>query len=148
MSRAKPWGRNCSGLPYETRVESIDAHVAPVWLGQLHGAELPRTRMAAAAENFCLTYGAIYRPHPAETDRASRRQHQVWKDKGIRFGENAPLSQTRNPIVSIFSTGVIEAAAMGLPSWVSIPTRRVGLRSSGNAIPCTNGAMLNQPRRP
>ena len=105
----------------ETRVESVDAHVAPVWLGQLHGAELPRNHMAAAAEDFCLTYGAIYRPHPAETDRASRRQHHVWMNKGIHFGENAPLSQTRNPIVSIFSTGVIEAAAMGLPSWVFYP---------------------------
>jgi len=105
----------------QTRVESMDTHDSPVWLGQLHGAELPRTRMAAAAENFCLTYGATYRPHPAEIDRASRRQHQAWKDMGIRFGENAPLSQTRNPIVSIFSTGVIEAAAMGVPSWVFYP---------------------------
>ena len=32
-----------------------------------------------------------------------------------------PLFQTHSPVVSAFSTGVLEAAARGVPAWVSYP---------------------------
>ena len=44
-----------------------------VFLGQLHGAELPRRQLAVAAEQFCRSTGATYRPHPSERDRTSRQ---------------------------------------------------------------------------
>ena len=53
----------------------FDPTAAPTYLGQLHGAELPRRDLAAAARDFCRTTGATYRPHPSERDRASRRIH-------------------------------------------------------------------------
>ncbi|MGB4135983.1 MAG: RNA-binding protein, partial [Microbacterium sp.] len=91
----------------------------PVFLGQLHGAELPRRISAATATAFCRAYGAEYRPHPAETDRVSRLQHALWRRRGIRFAPPGPLLTERRPVVSIFSTGVLEAAAAGIPSWVT-----------------------------
>jgi hypothetical protein len=97
-----------------------DAEFArPVYLGQLHGAELPRRGLARAARDFCRRTGAVYRPHPSEVDRLSRIQHRAWELAGLwidRSGE--PLSQLSAPVVAAFSTGVLEAAARGLPAWV------------------------------
>lgn len=98
---------------------AADANAAPVFLGQLHGAELARRTSAATVTEFCRRTGASYRPHPAETDLLSRLQHRRWERRGItvdRTGE--PLAELRRPIVSVFSTGVLEAAAAGAPSWV------------------------------
>ena len=102
------------------------AHVSrfarPTYLGQLHGAELPRAGMTRAVTEFCLETGARYRPHPSETDRLSVLQHRVWERMGIEIDRSgAPLSQTMSPVVSAFSTGVLEAAARGVPAWVSYP---------------------------
>ncbi|WP_068479779.1 hypothetical protein [Pseudoclavibacter helvolus] len=92
----------------------------PVFLGQLHGAELPRKTSARTAETFCLTNGAQYRPHPAETDKMSRLQHAVWKRRGVKFERSGQrLGDLAAPVVSIFSTGVLEAAASGRRSWVT-----------------------------
>lgn len=91
----------------------------PVFLGQLHGAELPRRISAATATAFCRAHGALYRPHPAEVDRLSRWQHARWRRQGIRFAESGPLSASQGPVVSIFSTGVLEAAAAGRDAWVT-----------------------------
>ncbi|REJ08053.1 RNA-binding protein [Microbacterium bovistercoris] len=91
----------------------------PIFLGQLHGAELPRRVTGRTAELFCRQEGALYRPHPAETDLLSRRQHAKWQRNGIRFAEPGPLLQSGHSVVSIFSTGVLEAAAAGIPSWVT-----------------------------
>jgi hypothetical protein len=91
----------------------------PVFLGQLHGAELPRSISAKSAENFCLTFDASYRPHPYEKDVLSRLQHRLWKARGIDFAlDSQTLASVNRPVVSIFSTGVLEAAAAGIPSWV------------------------------
>lgn len=92
----------------------------PVFLGQLHGAELPRTGFASAAARFCYETKATYRPHPAEKDKLSLLQHALWERQGIpidRFG--APLSSLDRPVASVFSTGVLEAAVRGLPAWVT-----------------------------
>lgn len=97
-----------------------DPSASPLFLGQLHGAELSRRTSARSAQLFCETTGASYRPHPSETDRLSRAQHAIWRRRGIAFDDSgAPLSDNRRPIASIFSTGVLEAAAAGIPSWVT-----------------------------
>lgn len=97
-----------------------DLDARPIFLGQLHGAELSRRISARSAELFCTSTGAVYRPHPSETDRLSRLQHALWRRRGIAFDDSGtPLSENRRPIASIFSTGVLEAAAAGIPSWVT-----------------------------
>lgn len=121
----------------------VDTLGAPVYLGQLHGAELPRKAMARAAEEFCRTHCAVYRPHPSEVDRASVRQHEQWARQGIEIElEHDDLLARTRPVVSIFSTGVLEAAAAGIPAWVDFPHppawlrelwRRYGMSRYGDA---------------
>lgn len=92
------------------------------YLGQLHGYELPRRSMASAATRFCREHGAVYRPHPSETDLVSRLEHALWRSRGISFDlTRRPLDQLRTSVVSVFSTGVLEAAAAGIPAWVDHP---------------------------
>lgn len=93
-----------------------------VFLGQLHGAELPRKDFAAAAEQYVRATGAVYRPHPAEKDRLSRAQHEAWCRSGITVDDSSvPLTQTSGPVAAVFSTGVLEAAQSGRPAWVVHP---------------------------
>jgi hypothetical protein len=93
----------------------------PTFLGQLHGAELSRRISARTALTFCERTGARYRPHPSETDKLSRLQHKIWRRRGVTFDDTAAsVIEARRPVVSIFSTGVLEAAAAGIPSWVTI----------------------------
>lgn len=102
------------------RALTPDTDARPLFLGQLHGAELPRATSARSAQAFCEATGATYRPHPAETDRLSRWQHARWRRRGIELDTSGtPLSENRRPIASIFSTGVLEAASAGIPSWVT-----------------------------
>ncbi len=97
-----------------------EAGQRPVFLGQLHGAELPWRQMARTAERFCRETGAVYRPHPGERDRASRLTHALFQRRGITIDRSGtPLAQLTSPVVSIFSTGVLEAAARGVPAWVT-----------------------------
>lgn len=99
-----------------------DPAARPVFLGQLHGAELPREVLAEAAEGFCRAERATYRPHPSERDRASLRTHRRWEETGIVIDRSGlPLRELGAPVVSVFSTGVLEAAAAGLPAWVHCP---------------------------
>ncbi|MDQ0922274.1 hypothetical protein QF038_000782 [Pseudarthrobacter sp. W1I19] len=92
----------------------------PVFLGQLHGAELPRPGKARTTSMFCRSTGALYRPHPAETDILSRAQHAYWERRGLSIDRaGGPLRELTQPVVSIFSTGVLEAAVRGLPAWVT-----------------------------
>ncbi|MFW0110141.1 RNA-binding protein [Rothia sp. P13129] len=101
-------------------IESIDS--TPVFLGQMHGAELPRLSFALAGYKFCLNHGAIYRPHPSEKDKLSLITHKLWGQRGITVDTSAiPLNEMTHPVVSIFSTGVLEAAIRGIPSWVYHP---------------------------
>lgn len=101
----------------------VDPGNRPLFLGQLHGAELPRTGLARAAGAFCAATGAVYRPHPSETDRLSRMQHRLWQRRGITVDHSRdPLAVRSAPVSSVFSTGVLEAAARGVPAWVTYPS--------------------------
>ncbi|MCT1908966.1 MULTISPECIES: hypothetical protein [Brachybacterium] len=92
----------------------------PVFLGQMHGAELPRRITAGIAMSFCRAEGALYRPHPSEVDVLSRAAHRLMTRRGVEFQDTSiPLHEVRAPVVGIFSTGVLEAAARGIPSWVA-----------------------------
>ena len=89
-----------------------------VFLGQLHGVELPRRDIARVSSRFCRRTHAEYRPHPGERDVVSRALHEVWRRTGVEFeASGLPLAELARPVVSIFSTGILEAAAQGLPAW-------------------------------
>ena len=94
----------------------------PVFLGQMHGAELPRASFAYASHSFLKKFGGTYRPHPSEKDKLSVLTHKLWEKEGIRIDRSGtPLNEVPNPVVSIFSTGVLEAAIRGIPAWVYHP---------------------------
>ena len=94
----------------------------PIFLGQMHGAELPRASFAYASHSFLKKYGGIYRPHPSEKDKLSVLTHKLWEKEGVRIDRSGtPLNEVPNPVVSIFSTGVLEAAIRGIPAWVYHP---------------------------
>ena len=96
----------------------ISRFETPVFLGQLHGAELPRWQMTRSVTEFWRRTGALYRPHPREEDKLSRIQHALWRKAGMRFDESPGLAALNHPVVGAFSTGVLEAAARGIPAWV------------------------------
>lgn len=90
----------------------------PVFLGQLHGAELSRASMTRSVTAFWRETGAIYRPHPREEDKLSRTQHALWRSMGMSFDTTGQLASLNAPVVGAFSTGILEAAARGVPAWV------------------------------
>lgn len=95
-----------------------DPALAPVYLGQLHGAELSRLGLARSSYAFCREHGAQYRPHPGERDLLSRAVHALWARRGLTVQQDPPpLGAVRAPVVSAFSTGILEAAARGLDAW-------------------------------
>ena len=90
----------------------------PTFLGQLHGAELPRATTIATVTALASNGPLQYRPHPAEIDRRSRRQHRRWRESGVELDRGSgPLHELGRPVVGIFSTGLLEAAASGLPAF-------------------------------
>ena len=102
------------------KVEVLDE--TPVMLGQLHGAELGRAAKQRIYTEFCTSTGAIYRPHPNEADFISRVQHRTMTRAGVVIEVSGKsLVEEGRPVVSIFSTGTLEAACRGLPSWVHHP---------------------------
>jgi hypothetical protein len=134
--------------------------VAPrtiTYLGQLHGHELPRRSMARAARSFCASTGAVYRPHPSETDIVSRLQHRSWRLRGIRFDMTGnPLPQLNTTVVSVFSTGILEAAAAGIPAWVDFPDpppwlveiwQRYEMKRFGTSVPTEAPVTAQEPAR-
>ena len=97
-------------------------HLELIFLGQMHGAELPRASFAYASHSFLKKFGGSYRPHPSEKDKLSVLTHKLWEKEGIRIDRSGtPLNEVPNPVVSIFSTGVLEAAIRGIPAWVYHP---------------------------
>ena len=93
-----------------------------IYLGQGHAAEIPRPRMVEAALRFCRAHGAAYRPHPSERDRLSLMTVEAYQRAGIAISPGeVPLADLIAPVVSVFSTGVLEAAARGRDAWVDIP---------------------------
>lgn len=94
----------------------------PVVLGQLHGIEMPKRDKLTAYLSFCRGKDVSYRPHPSEVDVASRAVHRMMKSYGIQFETSGrSLTELGRPVVSIFSTGSLEAAHRGLPAWVTHP---------------------------
>ena len=92
------------------------------YLGQGHAAEISRARLVHAALTTCREHGAVYRPHPSERDVASRLALAAYERAGITVDtRGVPLVELTSPIVSVFSTGVLEAAARGLDAWVDFP---------------------------
>lgn len=134
--------------PLEGEVEE-----RPVFLGQLHGAELPRRISGGSAWHFCKGNNGLYRPHPREEDVLSRTQHALWKKRGMEFADTSiPLSQMPNQVVAVFSTGVLEAAVRGVPSWVYAVNEplwvrefwdRYGMKRWGSSTPTPAPAMID-----
>ncbi len=92
------------------------------YLGQGHAAEISRARLAQAALSTCRAHGAVYRPHPSERDVTSRAVLAVYRRAGITVDTSGvALVDLEAPIVSVFSTGVLEAAARGRDAWVDFP---------------------------
>ncbi|MCS6711640.1 hypothetical protein JSY14_06225 [Brachybacterium sp. EF45031] len=107
---------------HEPEGEPVSPDATPVFLGQMHGAELPRRVTAGAAYRFCRQTGAEYRPHPMESDVISRTAHKLFRRRGITFADTSvPLREVARPVVAVFSTGVLEAAVRGVPAWVYAP---------------------------
>lgn len=93
-----------------------------LYLGQGHAAEISRLRLAHAAMSTCRAHGAVYRPHPSERDITSRAVLAAYARAGITVDlSGIPLLDLDSPIVSVFSTGVLEAAARGRTAWVDFP---------------------------
>ncbi|HBX79703.1 MAG: prephenate dehydrogenase [Propionibacteriaceae bacterium] len=102
--------------------DSVSRFVEPVFLGQLHGAELRRSALTRISLDFCRRTPATYRPHPSETDKLSRLTHEAWRRLGVEIDDSGtPLAEVSRPVVGIYSTGVLEAAARGIPAWVHHP---------------------------
>ncbi|GAA1916855.1 hypothetical protein [Nocardioides hwasunensis] len=92
------------------------------YLGQGHAAEISRARLARAALTTCREHGAVYRPHPSEGDVTSRAVLAAYARAGITIDTSGvPLVDLEAPVVSVFSTGVLEAAARGRDAWVDFP---------------------------
>jgi hypothetical protein len=93
-----------------------------VYLGQGHAAEISRARLAHAALTTCREHDAVYRPHPSERDVTSRAVLAAYRRAGITVDTTGvALVDLEAPIVSVFSTGVLEAAARGRDAWVDFP---------------------------
>ncbi|HET8931718.1 MAG TPA: hypothetical protein VFN21_13740 [Acidimicrobiales bacterium] len=106
----------------QSEIGPVAVDATPVYCGALHGTELPRLEIERVARGFCLATGAHYRPHPFEIDVQSRLTHLVWRRLGIEFASaDLPLVQVGAPVVGMWSTGILEAAAAGLPAWVYHP---------------------------
>ena len=129
---------------------------ALTYLGQMHGAELSRTRLARAAASFCHEHGATYRPHPSERDKLSRLAHASYRRLGIRVDGTDLLAGMTNPVVSVFSTGVLEAACQGRSAWVDFPRppawlgefwERYGMQRFGRAPTSAPAAPAIEPAR-
>lgn len=91
------------------------------YLGQMHAAELGRGRLVRAAAAYCRPHDAVYRPHPSESDKLSRLAHEGFRRLGVTVDGSTPLAQLGGPVISVFSTGVLEAAAQGRHAWVDLP---------------------------
>ncbi len=102
---------------------STSATTGPLtYLGQGHAAEISRARLAHAALTTCREHGAVYRPHPSERDVTSRAVLRAYQRAGVHVvTDGPPLVELESPVVSVFSTGVLEAAARGREAWVDFP---------------------------
>ncbi len=128
-------------LAQQQRVPYLSEGNRPLYLGQTSASGLSRAGLARAAITFCHTTHGAYRPHPDETDHVSKLEHATFEGLGIDVDRaSQPLDQIARPVTSACSTGLLEAAARGLPAFVWYPRppawlhdlwQRYGLRPWG-----------------
>ncbi len=85
------------------------------------------------------------------TDRRSVATHARWEASGIDIDRSGiPLRELGAPVVSVFSTGVLEAAAAGLPAWVTLADPPPWLREFWEryGLAPWGGAPTASPERP
>ena len=100
------------------------------------GVPRPAARGGAAARGAdrggrgVLPGGGRRLPTPPVRARPrSLETHRRWEGAGITIDRSGvPLRELGAPVVSVFSTGVLEAAAAGLPAWVHCPDPPAWLR--------------------
>lgn len=134
---------------------TVPADAAPLFVGQMHGAELRATTKLHTAVSFCRGFDAMYRPHPAEVDRFSRAAHRLLASGGGRLDRSSdPISDAGRPVVGMFSTAILEAAAAGLPAygyivdgpeWVHGFWRRYAIAEWGTDEPTRLSPELAEP---
>lgn len=132
-----------SQSPRESSIpDSARAAGQVLFLGQLHGAELPRRITIESVRHLSRECQVIYRPHPAETDLLSSAQHRWWRSRGVRLDtSHLPSFRLRVPVLAHFSTGLLEAAVSGTaaygfcaqaPTWVQGFWERYGIAEWGS----------------
>ena len=93
------------------------------YLGQGHAAEISRARLARAALTHLPRARRDLPPPPLGARRRPRARS--WRPTHAPGSPSTPAacrsSTSRRPIVSVFSTGVLEAAARGRDAWVDFP---------------------------
>jgi hypothetical protein len=123
---------------------SLGASSNVTFLGQLHGAELPRRATRKSVAALHRSQPVCYRPHPAESDIASRLQHRLWRREGIEIDAGTTLTESSGPVLSHFSTGLLEAASLGVhaysycvtpPRWLRDLWTRYELSPWGDTTP-------------
>lgn len=137
----------------QNKIEEVNKAASMTYLGQLHEAALGNRQMAKAAEDFCMTHNAVYRPHPSESDRRTRSVHERFVRLGISLDQSqTPVRMFDGPVVSAYSTGLLEAAARGLPAWATFPDPpawlhevwdRYGMARYGDSEPTPCPTILN-----
>ncbi len=93
---------------------------ATCFLGQLHGPELARRTTRRTVTALARQTSLAYRPHPDERDLRSTITHRLWKTRGVELlaGSQSLVDASRGRnVVGIFSTGILEAAAAGIPAF-------------------------------
>jgi len=114
----------CSVIGSQLLWEAARQRVTPVpgrplsFLGQLHGAELDWLVTLRTVTSLRQQAAFVYRPHPAEVDIRSKLVHAAWRRRGVTIVPNREsVTDLRAPVAGIFSTGLLEAAAAGLPAY-------------------------------
>jgi len=115
------------------------------FLGQLHGAELNRRTTLRTLSSLRRQTEVVYRPHPGERDMTSRMAHLAWRAQGVPMSDtHLPLIDSGFPVAAIFSTGLLEAMAAGIPAfgvcanappWVLDLWDRYGIPRYGTSTP-------------
>lgn len=115
-----------------------------VFLGQLHGAEMPRSATRTSISVLRQNFDVAYKPHPVESDILSHVQHTVWRRQGLTVLAPDDSIDINRPVLAHFSTGLLEAAAAGMPAygycarpprWVEEFWERNGIARFGDPSP-------------
>ena len=88
----------------------------------------------------------VYRPHPSEIDALSRAGHLLWRLRGVEVTppDDPRIDSSQSLVVSIFSTGILEAAAAGRrsfrfcvdpPAWLAELWNRYAMAPLGSSTP-------------